>query len=357
MLNIEPETVMKMKNSMKGIIYEGDRIAKVKEFPVPEPRSREVVVKIEATTICGSDMHKWRMNRNEYLQRFSPDLIHGHEGAGTVEAVGDAVQYLKKGDRVMIYHAQGCGVCPQCLAGNHRLCEIGQWLLATNVNGTFAEYVLNRETAVRKLPDFLSFFDGAMMGCCAGTSFESLRKLGVGSHSKLAVYGLGPVGLTAVIEAKTLGAYVIGVDIQEKRLGFGTKYGCDEVVDASKKNPAKVIMTLTNGKGVDAAFEASGNALLNAIKSVSDSGGRVCAVGWGKDRFEVPQFNSGLLYERYVFGNSLFPIQSIQKLMDLLVLHKTHLDQIVDTVFKLDQAQEAHKRFETYESAKIGFMP
>jgi threonine dehydrogenase-like Zn-dependent dehydrogenase len=160
---------------------------------------------------------------------------------------------------------------------------------------------------VRKLPDFLSFFDGAMMGCCAGTSFESLRKLGVGSHSKLAVYGLGPVGLTAVIEAKTLGAYVIGVDIQEKRLGFGTKYGCDEVVDASKQDPAKVIMKLTNGKGVDAAFEASGNALLNAIKSVSATGGRVCAVGWGKDRFEVPQFNSGYSMRDTSSATASFP--------------------------------------------------
>ena len=346
-----------MKKSMKGILYEGNRIARVKEFPVPEPKSREVLVKIEATTICGSDMHKWRMNRKEYLQRFRADLIHGHEGAGIVEAVGDAVQYLKKGDRVMIYHSQGCGVCPQCLAGHHRLCEMGQWLLATNVNGTFAEYVLNRETSVRRLPSFLSFLDGAMMGCCAGTSFESLRKLGVDSHSKFVVYGLGPVGLTAVIEAKVLGAYVIGVDIREKRLDFGLKYGCDEVVDASKEDPVKAIMKLTDGKGADAALEASGNALLNAIKSVSANGGKVCAVGWGRDRFEVPQFSSGLLYDRYVTGNSLFPIQSIQKLMDLLVLHKTHLDQIVDTLFRFDQAQEAHERFETYESAKIGFTP
>ena len=348
---------MKMRKNMKGIVYEGNRIARVREFPVPEPKSREVLVKIEATTICGSDMHKWRMSRNEYQQRFRADLIHGHEGAGIVEAVGDAVLYLKKGDRVMIYHSQGCGVCPECLAGHHRLCQMGQWLLATNVNGTFAEYVLNRETSVRKLPGFLSFLDGAMMGCCAGTSFESLLKLRVDSHSKLVVYGLGPVGLTAVIEAKVLGAYVIGVDIREKRLGFGSKYGCDQVIDASKDDPVRAVMALTDGKGADAAIEASGSALLNAVKSVSARGGRVCAVGWGRDRLEVPGFGSELLYERNVFGNSLFPIQSIQKLMDLLVLHKTHLDQIVDTVFKLDQAQEAHEKFETYESAKIGFVP
>ena len=81
----------------------------------------------------------------------------------------------------------------------------------------------------------------------------------------------------------------------------------------------------------------------------------VCAVGWGRDRFEVSGFNTSLLYDRYVVGSSLFPIQSIKELMDLLVLHKTHLDQIVDTVFGLEQAQEAHEQFETYASAKIAF--
>lgn len=361
---------------MKGIVYKGDRIAEVKDFPIPDPEKREVLVKIKATTICGSDMYKWRTNRDELYRRYGQqrmprytfeteeaflsfwfNLIQGHEGAGIVEEVGDAVEYLKKGDRVMIYHSQGCGVCPKCLEGNHRLCELGQWLLAMNANGTFAEYVLNRETAVRKLPDFLSFFDGALMGCCAGTAFEALRKLNVNARSNLVIYGLGPVGLCAVIEAKVLGIHVIGVDIREERVNFGLKFGCDEAVNGAKKDPVKFIMSITKGKGADAAIEASGYAFLNAIKSVKTDGGEVCALGWGKDRFEVPGFNTNLLYERRVFGSSLFPIQSIQELMDLLVLHKTHLDQIVDTVFKLNQAQEAHLQFETYKSAKIGFIP
>jgi len=354
-----------MGKTMKGIVYKGDKMAEVKEFPIPKPEKKEVLVKIKATTICGSDMHKWRTSRTELSKRFGREkmesfwfnLIQGHEGAGVVEEVGGAVEYLRKGDRVMIYHSQGCGVCPKCLEGNHRLCEMGQWLLATNVNGTFAEYVLNRETSVRKLPDFLSFLDGALMGCCAGTAFEALRKLNVNSRTKLAVYGLGPVGLCAVIEAKVLGAYVLGVDIREERVNFGLKYGCDHVINGSKEDPVKSIMTITDDEGTDAAIEASGYAFLNAVKSVKTNGGRVCAVGWGKDRFEVPEFNTDFLYERYVVGSSLFPVQSIQELMDLLVLHKTHLDQIVDTTFKLDQAQEAHQTFDTYKSAKIGFIP
>jgi len=234
---------------------------------------------------------------------------------------------------------------------------MGRWLLASNVNGTFSEYVLNRETSVRKLPDFLSFLDGALMGCCAGTAFEALRKLNANSRIKLAVYGLGPVGLCAVIEAKVLGAYVIGIDIREERVDFGLRYGCDQVINTAKEDPIKSIMAITDNAGADAAIEASGNAFLDAVKSVKTDGGKVCAVGWGKDRSEVPGFNTDLLYERYVVGSSLFPIQSIQELMNLLVLHKTHLDQIVDTTFKLDQAQEAHEQFETYRSAKIGFLP
>jgi len=354
-----------MKRTMRGIVYKGDRVAEVREFSTPKPKKREVLVRIQATTICGSDMHKWRTTRTELLKRFGQEkmesfwfnLIQGHEGAGIVEEVGDAAEYLKKGDKVMIYHSQGCGVCPKCLEGNHRLCEMGQWLLATNVNGTFAEYVLNRETAVRKLPDFLSFLDGALMGCCAGTAFEALRKLNVNPRTKLAVYGLGPVGLCAVMQAKVLGAYVIGIDVREERVNFGLKYGCDEVINGAKEDPVKSVLAITDNQGADAAIEASGNAFLSAVKSVKTDGGRVCAVGWGKDRFEVPGFNADLLYERYVVGSSLFPIQSIQELMDLLVLRKVHMDQIVDTTFRLDQAQEAHAQFETYKSAKIGFIP
>lgn len=367
-----------MKGSMKGIVYKGDRIAEVKEFPIPKPKRREVLVKIKSTTICGSDMGKWRPPVHElyksYVQGRLPmpvlktfpteksflnfffNLIQGHEGAGIVEEVGDAVEYLKKGDRIMIYHSQGCGVCPSCLTGNHEYCEVGQWLLATNVNGTFSEYVLNRETSVRKLPDFLSFADGALMGCCAGTAFEALKKLGVNARTELVIYGLGPVGLCAIVEAKVLGAHVIGVDIREERLNFGAKYGCDETINSSKEDPSKSIMNLTKGKGADSAVESSGYAFVNAVKSVKTQGGKVCALGWGKDRFEVSGFNSNLLYERTVFGNSLYHIQSIQELMDLLVLHKTHLDQIVDTTYRLDQAQKAHEQFETYRSAKIGFI-
>jgi len=367
-----------MKEGMKGIVYKGDRKAEVREFPVPKPQKREVLVRIKATTICGSDMGKWRaplkdlyrsymdgklpmpvlrtFQTEESFLSFFFNLIQGHEGAGIVEAVGDAVEYVKEGDRVMIYHAQGCGVCPRCLEGNHEYCEMGQWLLATNVNGTFAEYVLNRETSVRKLPDFFSFSDGALMGCCAGTAFEALKKLGVNARTSLVVYGLGPVGLCTALEAKVLGAHVIGVDLREERLGFGLKFGCDEVFNGAREDPSKLIMSVTNGKGADASVEASGYAFISAVKSVKKEGGKVCAVGFGKDRFEVSGFNSDLLYERFVTGNRLFLIQSIQELMDLLVLHKTHLDQIVDTTYKLDQAQEAHEQFETYKSAKIGFV-
>jgi D-arabinose 1-dehydrogenase-like Zn-dependent alcohol dehydrogenase len=346
-----------MRGKMKGITYEGDRIATVKLYPIPEPGLREVLVKIEATTICGSDMHKWRQTKEEIMKQRWFGFIHGHEGAGIVEEVGDAVTYLKKGDRVMMYHTQGCGVCPECLDGHHMRCEMGEWRFSSGVYGTFAEYVLNRETSVRKLPEFLSYFDGAMMGCCAGTSFEALRKTKVDAHSTLVVYGLGPVGLCAVIEAKVLGAHVIGVDIKEERVDFGSKYGCDEVINASKDDPVKAVMAITKNKGADSAFDSSGNAFMDSVKSVKRNNGRVCTVGYGKDSIEVTGFNVRLIHDRYVVGSSLFPIQSIRELADLLILHKVHLDQIVDTKYKLDQAQEAHIQFDTYKSAKIGFIP
>jgi len=104
-------------------------------------------------------------------------------------------------------------------------------------------------------------------------------------------------------------------------------------------------------------FDSSGNAFMDSVKSVKRNGGRVCTVGYGRDSIEVSGFNVRLIHDRFVVGSSLFPIQSIRELADLLILHKVHIDQIVDTKYKLDQAQEAHIQFDTYRSAKIGLLP
>lgn len=367
---------------MKGIVYTGDNVAEIKDFDVPEPQGRQVLVKVKATTICGSDMKKWRMSKEDLLNRFGKDrmesfwfnLIQGHEGAGIVEAVGPSVDILKKGDRVMMVHSQGCGVCRNCIEGDPRLCttldpstetspyppykKMGQWLQASNVNGTFAEYVLNRnEHSVRKLDPFLSFIDGATMGCCSGTAFETLRKTNVNARTKMVIYGLGPVGLAATVIAKTLGAYVIGVDIREDRIKLGEKHGCDMVINSKEEDVIKKILELTKNKGLDVAIDASGFAAMDAIRSVSTNRGKICIAGLGSDSYTgIEGFKTRLLWERGMWGSSLFPLQSVHELMDLLVQHKVHLDQIVDTKYKLSEAQEAHDQFETYKSGKIAFM-
>ena len=370
---------------LKGIVYTGDNQAEIRDFPVPKPEGRQVLVKVKATTICGSDMRKWRASKEELLKRFTQEqmesfwfnLIQGHEGAGVVEEVGPAVDFLKKGDRVMMVHSQGCGVCRNCIEGNPRLCttidsyapampsrngehRMGEWLQATNVNGTFAEYILNRnEHSVRKMNPFLSFIDGAILGCGGGTAFESLRKTDVNARTKMAVYGLGPVGLCDVLIAKALGAYVIGVDIREERVKLGEKFGCDAVINSKEEDPVKRIMELTNNEGVNVAIEASGFAFMPAVHSVINNRGVVCVTGLGSDSQNVPGFNTGMLMfpgEKGVWGSSLFPLQSTHELMDLLTQHKVHLDQIVDTTYKLSQAQEAHEQFESYKSGKIGFL-
>jgi D-arabinose 1-dehydrogenase-like Zn-dependent alcohol dehydrogenase len=235
---------------------------------------------------------------------------------------------------------------------------MGQWLQATNVDGTFAEYVLNRnEHSVRKLEPFVSFVDGAIMGCAGGTAFESLRKTKVNARTKMVVYGLGPVGLCDVVIAKAIGAYVIGVDVREDRLKLGEKHGCDLVINSKEEDPVKKIMELTNDRGLDVAIEASGFAANESIRSVTKDRGIVCVTGLGDDSYKgVRDFNTLMLWERGVWGSSLFPVQSVHELMDILVQQKAHLDSIVDTTYKLSQAQEAHEQFETYRSGKIGFL-
>jgi len=346
---------------MKGVTLIGDREVLVKEYPDPEPGPGQVVVKMKASTICGSDLHIYR--RTKEGMKNVPQVIAGHEPCGVVDTVGENVTNVKPGDRVSVLHAIGCGFCEDCIRGYDYRCRNMDtidgrpwWTGQTgNKDGGFADYLLVPSRGCLPLPGELSFIDGAIMACAGGTAYEVLKKLTVSSHDTLAIYGLGPVGLCAVMISKGLGAEVIGVDLVEERRELSLKLGADNVIDA-KSSVLDEVKALTKGRGTDAAVDFSGSnvARTNAINGVR-FGGRVGFIGHGD--VELPIRPSELVSNDITIrGSPIFRTDTYFEMAAFLVKNRISLERTVTHRFTIEQAAEAFRLFDSGRTGKVTFV-
>ena len=164
---------------MKGVVFVGNGKVEVRKFPKPRPEGTEVLVKVMASGLCGSDMHPYR-RPPEYWRQFP--IIRGHEPGGIVEEVGDRVSGISPGDRVSVYHAPACGRCEACVKGYYYRCTTigdGYRLASLKVHGADAEYVLVDRNVCFPLPDELDYEDAAVIACAGGTAYHALRRADV----------------------------------------------------------------------------------------------------------------------------------------------------------------------------------
>ena len=243
---------------MYGVVFLGDRVAEVREFPIPHPGPGQVLIQMKRAAICGSDLHVYRSPQS-FFEGHEP-WIPGHEPAGEVAELGAGCQRLKVGERVSIYHYLACGHCRYCLAGYYQWCEQRRGLGQPNAVGPDADYMVVDERNCLPLPPELNYEDGAMIACIAATGFSSLRKLQLNGEDTLVVFGQGPVGLTGDIMGQALGARVIGVDLVPERLALAKKLGVKLVANPGACDLLATIRDLTGGRGADAAYETSGSA-------------------------------------------------------------------------------------------------
>ena len=164
-----------MTKTMRGVMFLGHGQVEVREFPVPTPVGTQVLVQVKAAGICGSDMHRYHLKPEEI-----PPTIRGHEPSGVVAEVGDAVTFVKVGDRVSVYHAPACNHCEPCAQGYFFNCTtIGPgWRLGNKPHGGDADYVLVDQNVCFKLPDELNYEDGAIIACAGGTAYHALNRGG-----------------------------------------------------------------------------------------------------------------------------------------------------------------------------------
>jgi len=330
----------------------------VKNFPDPEPGPNEVLVRVKVAGICGSDLHFYRSSEH-YL---NTALIGGHEGAGIVEKVGGNVTHLRPGDRVCIYHYTSCGYCQNCLAGKKMLCDEAKGM-GWKRDGTFAEYVVIDVQNCLPLPEDLTFEDGVFLTCTGITAYSALRKLAISAGDTLAVVGLGPVGLAAVLQAKAMGANVIGLDLIPERLALARQVGANSIVNVHKQRPDEILKDLTQGAGPEKIIETSGNpnALWEALETVRTEGA-IAVVGLGgivgpeaETKAMIKPF-SLVTKEVTIFGSRVAPIWQYYEAVRFLESKSVHFHELVTHRFSLEDAQEAFKAAATGKAGKVVFV-
>ncbi|MBR6350711.1 MAG: alcohol dehydrogenase catalytic domain-containing protein, partial [Firmicutes bacterium] len=276
---------------MKGLIFDGAGRTLVKEFPIPEPGPNDAVIQVKSSAICGSDRHMLMAPHDLLVSgkfgatgagasAFKYGMASGHEGAGIVYSVGENVTNVKVGDRVTIYHHQGCGHCPACRRGEFNLCEHRK-NPGLGLPGTNAEYTVINSACCVPLPDEISFDVGALMGCQVITAYAALRKLQVSGNEPVVIYGLGPLGLIAGVLAKAMGATVVGLDISEYRLNFAIeKECCDYVLNSIKDDCKTWLEDFTKGRGVMKGLVCCGAPQMHWLSSqVAGIRGHIVLVG------------------------------------------------------------------------------
>ena len=348
---------------MRGAVFLGDRKIEVRDFPDPTPGPGEVVIRMKASGMCGSDLKFYRSPPGAAqaalgLGGNSEPFIGGHEPCGVVMARGAGVSEHEAptGQRVMDHHYSGCGVCAHCRVGWSQLCRAGITVYGVTAHGGHADYLKVPAKTIVELPEELSFAEGAAVACGTGTAYGALKRMKLCGGDTLAVFGQGPVGLSATVLGVAMGARVIAVETSPERMKLAEEFGADAVIDASKEDPVQALKELTRGVGVDLALDCTGAAAARraAVRCVR-TWGTACYVGEGGD---VTLDVSPDLLRRQVtlIGSWTFSAMGMQECAEFIAKKRIPLERIFSDRWRLEQADEAYRKFDTQTTGKGVFL-
>lgn len=349
---------------MKGIVFLGEREIELREFPDPTPGPRDVILEIKASGMCGTDLKAYRPKFEPGavrggIKRSANPMIAGHEPCGVVVGIGAAVteREARVGDRVMDHHYDGCGVCRHCQTGWTQMCVDGAIVFGSVGHGAHAKYMRVPAHTLVGLPETLSFEAGAAISCGTGTAYGALKRLGLEGDETLAVFGQGPVGLSATQLGVAMGARVIAIDISPERRQMALDKGADAVIDPLADDPVTAIKDLTHGEGAHKTLDASSSAdARRAAVQATRAWGSACFVGEGGEvMFEV----SPDLIRRQVtlMGHWTFSKVGQADCARFVSDRKIDVDSLFTHKWKLDQADEAYKLFDQQKTGKGVFLP
>jgi threonine dehydrogenase-like Zn-dependent dehydrogenase len=348
---------------MRAVTFPGDREIAFVDFPDPTPGPGEVVLAIKASGMCGSDLRSYRRPKGTPTTLGRPGqigpVISGHEPCGVIAAVGPGVPNAlgKVGDRVMVHHYKGCSACNECRSGWQQLCQrVHVEVYGNNANGAHAAYLKVPASTLVPLPDELSFAAGAAISCGTGTAYGALRRMHLSGNDTIAIFGQGPVGLSATQLAKAMGARVIAIDISIERLERAKTFGADAVINPSADEPIVAIREFTNGTGADLSFDSSGSqqGRVSAIRCLK-VWGTTCFVGEGGE-LKIDVSPDLLRKQITILGSWTFSTIGQAECARFVVDRGIDVDALFTDLWALDQAEEAYKRFDTQMTGKGVFL-
>jgi threonine dehydrogenase-like Zn-dependent dehydrogenase len=331
--------------TMSGVVLPGNSTVEHVTVDVPAPGPGQVLVQMKASSICGSDIRAiYREHLGTGAEAYQ-GVIAGHEPCGQVVAVGPATKRLAVGDRVVIYHIAGCGVCEECRHGYMIGCSSPHRAAhGWQRDGGHAEYLLAEEATCILLPEPLTYVDGALVSCGFGTAYEGLLRLQLSGQDRLLITGLGPVGLAAAMLGRAMGAGpIIGTDLSPQRLRTALDAGLvDHAVVAGDEAHA-TIARLTDGRGCEASIDCSGSGAARVLALASTrTWGRCAFVGEGG---QVSFAVSDLLIHKQItlYGSWVTSLRHMEDLLEHLVRWNLHPETVVTHRFALNQADEAYR--------------
>jgi L-iditol 2-dehydrogenase len=341
----------KLPEQMRALVLTSPGKFEIKTVPMPPaPQAGEVLCRIRAVAICGSDPE---IIRGDLAGTWPPSypFIPGHEWSGEVAAVGPGVLDLKPGDRVAGQAHCGCGTCTNCMEGRYTICEnygrpeTGHRHYGFITNGAYAQYAVYSIKSVDRMPDSMSFREGALVDT-AGVVLHGLELSGIRAGGTVAVIGPGPIGLIAMRMARLLGAARVIAVGRGARLEASRQAGADVLVDFEAGDPVKAVRDATGGLGVDEAIEASGAAgtFRQAVEMVR-KGGRVALLGVPPNHVIEPlPFKYTVHNEIAIYGSRANPNVSA-KIINQIAAKQLKVDDLVSHCYPLEDFATALDTF------------
>jgi len=330
---------------MKALVYRGPGFKAIEERPKPEiQQPSDAIVKIEFTTICGTDLHILK----GHVATCAPGRILGHEGVGVIDSVGAGVTAFRKGDRVLISCISSCGKCEDCRRGMYSHCKTGGWILGNEIDGTQAEYVRtpHAETSLYPIPAGADDEALVMLSDILPTGFECGVLNGkVAPGSTVAIVGSGPIGLATLLTAQFYSpAQIIVIDLDDKRLEVARRFGATATINSADGQAAATVKTLTGGRGVDTAIEAVGiPATFSLCQDLVAAGGVIANIGVHGEKVDLHL--ERLWSHNISITTRLVDTVSTPMLLKTVQSGKIDPTRLITHRFKLDQILDAYDVF------------
>ena len=315
-----------------AVVTDFSKPLEIQDLPVPEPGPGQLLVRIQASGLCHTDIHA---AHGDWPVKPTPPFIPGHEGIGVVEQLSDGVPDHWLGKRVAIpWLGAACGRCRYCLSGWETLCE-QQINTGYSTNGGYAEYALAHERGVVEVPAGVSSVDAAPLTCAGVTTYKAIKVARVVPAERVAVFGIGGLGHLAVQYARTVGGLVTAVDVEPTKLALAEQLGADQVVNARTEDPVAAIQAV-GGADVAVVLAVSAKVFEQAYASLARGGRLVCVALPAGGTMQIPIFDT-VLGGKSVIGSI---VGTRQDLAEVFALHAAGRTRVITQTRKLDEVNE-----------------